>query len=149
MPGTQRDRVLGGPDWLDDNKANYVIEGKIPGDVFSQMQKMTADERTHLAMLMMPQSLLAERFKLKMHFETREMPVYELIIAKGGARLPAPNDTKPPAAAPGSASDAPPRAPQMGGNEMLTKDGVKVRNMPLDGLLTPPWFGPRRSSRGQ
>jgi uncharacterized protein (TIGR03435 family) len=138
VSSTQRDRVLGGPDWLDDSKVAYVIEGKIPDDVYSQMQKMTADERTHLAMLMM-QSLLADRFKLKAHVETREMPVYELTIARDGPKLPPPNDTKPPAATPGSAD--PPRAPQMGGGEILTKDGIRIRNLTLDGMLAPPWFG--------
>jgi len=33
-------------------------------------------------------SLLADRFHLRVHTETREMPVYALLIAKGGARLP-------------------------------------------------------------
>ncbi|HVY93134.1 MAG TPA: TIGR03435 family protein, partial [Bryobacteraceae bacterium] len=34
------------------------------------------------------QSLLADRFHLRVHTETREMPVYALVIAKGGAKLP-------------------------------------------------------------
>lgn len=33
-------------------------------------------------------SLLAERFHLRVHTETREMPVYALLVAKGGAKLP-------------------------------------------------------------
>jgi uncharacterized protein (TIGR03435 family) len=41
----------------------------------------------------MEQSLLADRFKLKVHFETREMPVYALVVAKSGAKLnPARNE---------------------------------------------------------
>lgn len=55
------------------------------------------------------------------------MPVYELSI-KNGAKLPPPNDP-----APG--------APVMGGGEQVTKDGLRVRNMTLDGMLTAPWFG--------
>ncbi len=35
----------------------------------------------------MLQTLLAERFQLKYHRETREMPVYALVIAKGGPKL--------------------------------------------------------------
>ena len=38
-------------------------------------------------MLLMLQSLLEDRFQLKLHHETREGPVYELVIAKGGRRL--------------------------------------------------------------
>lgn len=30
---------------------------------------------------------LAERFQLRAYFETRERPVYELVIAKGGSQL--------------------------------------------------------------
>jgi bla regulator protein blaR1 len=131
-------RVDNGPDWIDDQKTTYMVEGKIPEDLYAQMQRMTAAERHNQAILMM-QSLLADRFKLKVHFEMREMPVYELTIAKDGAKLPAPNDTTPAAAAPGST--APPRPPQMGGGEQVTQDGLRVRNMTLDGMLTAPWFG--------
>jgi uncharacterized protein (TIGR03435 family) len=43
----------------------------------------------------MLQSLLADRFKLAMHSETREMPVYALVAPNGGRRLkPSPSDRK-------------------------------------------------------
>jgi uncharacterized protein (TIGR03435 family) len=35
----------------------------------------------------MLQTLLAERFNLKVHHETRQLPVYELVVAKGGSKL--------------------------------------------------------------
>src|SRR6185437_323422 len=35
----------------------------------------------------MEQSLLADRFHLKAHFETRVLPVYELVPAKGGLKI--------------------------------------------------------------
>ena len=35
----------------------------------------------------MLQALLEERFKLMLHRETRQLPMYELTIAKGGAKL--------------------------------------------------------------
>ena len=80
-------RVLGGPNWIDDNdKAVYVVEGKISEDVYAELQKLTGDERSKQNNLML-QSLLADRFKLKVHFETRELPVYELVLAKGGSKL--------------------------------------------------------------
>jgi uncharacterized protein (TIGR03435 family) len=40
----------------------------------------------------MMQALLEERFKLKAHHETRQLPVYELVVAKSGARLPEPRE---------------------------------------------------------
>lgn len=43
---------------------------------------------------LMLQQLLADRFKLTLHHETKEIPVYELTVAKGGPKLP---DPRPPA----------------------------------------------------
>jgi uncharacterized protein (TIGR03435 family) len=34
-------------------------------------------------------ALLADRFQLKLHMETREQPVYKLVVAKGGAKVTA------------------------------------------------------------
>jgi uncharacterized protein (TIGR03435 family) len=38
-------------------------------------------------MRQMLQSLLADRFKLRIHWETREAPVYSLTVTKGGPKL--------------------------------------------------------------
>jgi bla regulator protein blaR1 len=130
--GVRPARVLGGPSWIDDSSKVYVIEGKIPQELFARMQTMTGDQRHNLACLML-QSLLASRFDLKVHIESREMPVYELVLAKGGAKLPSPNGEKPPASS-GS------RVQQMSGGEAITKNGVRISNMTLDDMLLPPWF---------
>ena len=81
--------VFGGPEWVD--KQIYRVEGKIPDDLFVEMQKMTTDEKQAKVNQML-RSLLADRFKLKTHLETREMPVYEL-VAKG-KELTAQGDVK-------------------------------------------------------
>lgn len=73
-----------GPDWI--NSAKYVIRGKPADSVQKAMQAMTAEERRR-QVEMMEQNLLADRFKLKAHFETRVMPVYQLIVAKNGPKL--------------------------------------------------------------
>lgn len=49
------------------------------------MQTMSSTER-RMQISLMKQSLLADRFKLKVHFVMREMPVYELVVAKGGGK---------------------------------------------------------------
>src|SRR6266702_2510442 len=76
-------RVIG-PDWI--NSTRYVIQAKPPDSIRDAMQTMTTEERTKKIDLM-KQSLLADRFQLKAHFETREMPVYRLVLAKGGSQL--------------------------------------------------------------
>jgi uncharacterized protein (TIGR03435 family) len=88
-------QVIGGPDWL--NKDPYQIKGKFPDDLETAYQKMTSDAR-HDQDRAMQQSLLSDRFHLKAHFETRVLPVYELVTAKGGLKItavPAPPERKP------------------------------------------------------
>jgi uncharacterized protein (TIGR03435 family) len=88
-------QVVGGPDWL--TKDSYLIHGKVPDDLEAAAQKMTTQERIEQNRVMQ-QSLLADRFHLKAHFEIRVLPVYELIPAKGGlkiAEVPAPLGRKP------------------------------------------------------
>ena len=50
------------------------------------MQKMTPTQQREQINLM-EQSLLAERFHLKVHFETRQMAGFELVIANGSRKL--------------------------------------------------------------
>jgi uncharacterized protein (TIGR03435 family) len=87
-------QIVGGPDWL--NKDAYDIKGKVPDEFEFTLQKMTREERINKTRLMQ-QCLLADRFHLKAHFETRVLPVYELVPAKNGLKIlavPAPPETK-------------------------------------------------------
>ena len=86
MPGTEKQgsQLIGGPEWID--KDRYEIHGKPPDELRAAIQKMSREERD-TQQEMMQQSLLAERFHLKVHFETREMPVFELLPAKGGLKI--------------------------------------------------------------
>jgi uncharacterized protein (TIGR03435 family) len=67
----------GGPAWLD--KTRFDIEAKY--DV-SQYPNLTPEQRQ--AML---QQLLADRFKVIVHHEQKEVPLYALAIAKSGAKV--------------------------------------------------------------
>jgi len=87
--GFEGKRVLGGPEWMANDQ--YEIQAKIEDSLYAAMQKMTPAQQREQVDLM-EQSLLAERFKLKVHFETREMPAYTLVIAKGGPKLTAAKD---------------------------------------------------------
>jgi uncharacterized protein (TIGR03435 family) len=79
----QDNQLVGGPAWLDTDR--YDILAKAEGEATrEQMQQML-------------QTLLAERFQLKVHRETRELPVYALVAAKGGSKLK-PTDANPSAA---------------------------------------------------
>lgn len=77
--GVQAYQVVGGPAWM--NTDGYDIEAK--------PEKETSIKE----MWLMAQSLLAERFKLALHRETRQLPVYDMIAAKGDFTPPRPNDS--------------------------------------------------------
>jgi len=81
---TDNERVLGGPAWLDTN--HYDIAARIPGDLAEARQRLSRDQQKQQISLML-QSLLAERFHLKLHFETRVLTVYALVVAKPNPHL--------------------------------------------------------------
>jgi bla regulator protein blaR1 len=74
-------QVLGGPDWLD--KDRFDIVAKAAGD------PAPGPNGPPPIMFQMMQTLLADRFKLKVHRETRDQPIYALVLANGksGAKL--------------------------------------------------------------
>ena len=76
--------MLGGPGWL--NSAKFDIEAKADESVDAEMQKLDSDAG-RLQKQKMLQALLAERFALKTHVETRELPIYALVVAKNGPKL--------------------------------------------------------------
>jgi uncharacterized protein (TIGR03435 family) len=71
-------QIVGGPPWIENQR--YNIEAKAEGNA-SQTQLM-----------LMLQGVLTDRFMLKTHRETRELPVYVLSAAKNGPQLPAPEE---------------------------------------------------------
>jgi uncharacterized protein (TIGR03435 family) len=79
-------QVTGGPSWI--NSERYDIQAKEPDSVVAKMQKLSQDQREELFRSMV-QSLLADRFKLKVGTQTKELPAYALVVAKGGPKLQA------------------------------------------------------------
>lgn len=86
LPFSSNDRVLGGPDWIRTTSDRYEVIGKIDDAHYAAIQKMSAAQQ-HEQVSRMEQSLLANRFKFRAHIETREMPRYALVGAKGGSKL--------------------------------------------------------------
>jgi uncharacterized protein (TIGR03435 family) len=77
-------RISGAPSWL--NAERYDINAKLDSSTVEALKKLSPDERRHVQEHML-QALLAERFKLTIHRETRELPIYTLVAGKGGAKL--------------------------------------------------------------
>src|SRR5450631_4448473 len=84
------ERVVGGPVWIDSN--HYDVEARIDESQLAARSTMTNQQQKEQTSLMM-QALLADRFKLSVHFESRELPIYTLAVAKGGPKLVAAKET--------------------------------------------------------
>ena len=75
----QQNQVTG-PAWLDQDE--YDIDAKAAGVVTKEQ------------MAVMLQSLVAQRFNLTQHSETRDMRVYELVVDKAGSKIHSVNGTE-------------------------------------------------------
>ena len=73
-PNPGRLRLFGAPDWV--GFSRYNITAKALGE--ARMDQMFGP---------MLQVLLEERFRLKVHRETRELPVYTMTLARGGLKI--------------------------------------------------------------
>lgn len=82
--GVEENRISGAPSWA--NSEKYDIEAKMDSSVADDLRKLSEDQRTPARQRML-QALLADRFKLRLHRENRDLPVYELVIAKNGPKL--------------------------------------------------------------
>jgi bla regulator protein blaR1 len=66
-------RIVGGPKWIDEDRFDVTatVDGTWTPQQMSEMLR----------------TLLVDRFKLAAHHETRDLPIYTLVAASGGARL--------------------------------------------------------------
>lgn len=76
--------------------ARFDIEAKMDEETVEAFKKLPRQEADDKRRLML-QGMLADRFKLIVHHETKELPMYALVVAKGGSKLKEadPNDTYP------------------------------------------------------
>jgi uncharacterized protein (TIGR03435 family) len=74
-------QLFGGPDWLDTDRWDIDAKTETPNTTMDKFRML--------------RPLLADRFQLKIHRETRELARYTLTVAKGGHKLkqPEPADT--------------------------------------------------------
>jgi uncharacterized protein (TIGR03435 family) len=78
------DQISGLPEWS--NSGSFDIEAKLDEDTAAALHKLPREERARQWELMM-QAVLADRFQLKVHHETKDLPVYDLVVAKSGLKI--------------------------------------------------------------
>jgi bla regulator protein blaR1 len=88
--GMQGARIIGAPGWVKTDRFN--IEAKVAASDAPKLKGLKPDQRW---LMLLP--VLEDRFNLKFHHESRELPTYALVIAKGGLKLKEarPGDTYP------------------------------------------------------
>jgi uncharacterized protein (TIGR03435 family) len=82
-------QIVGGPAWVDSER--FDVEAKADDQSTTQMAKLDQAARSAMERQMM-QQLLADRFHLAVHWDTKEVPVYALVLAKGGPKFSATKD---------------------------------------------------------
>jgi uncharacterized protein (TIGR03435 family) len=78
--GVQNYQIVGGPAWVGSDRYDLDAKAEKPGD------------KDQLRLML--RTLLAERFNLLVHRETREVPAYALVVGKGGAKIQRAGDSK-------------------------------------------------------
>lgn len=110
--------ISGLPAWADNT--GFDIEAKVAGQDVEALKQLKPEDR--MGML---QSVLAERFHVAVHTETKTMPIYDMVVANGGVKMTA--SPEPPAAPDAKPGDPPKnrtrlmmRPGQMDGTDMPT-----------------------------
>jgi uncharacterized protein (TIGR03435 family) len=78
--GLEDDRIFGGPAW--EKTSFFDIEAKVAPEDAAKLKSLSFPQRFQMVI-----ALLQDRCGLKFHHETRDLPVYDLVVAKGGSKL--------------------------------------------------------------
>jgi uncharacterized protein (TIGR03435 family) len=71
--GVQSNRILGGPEWIASERYDIVAKA--------------ASAVPKARLMLMLQTLLEDRFQLRLHRETKELPIYALVAGKNGPKI--------------------------------------------------------------
>lgn len=78
-------QLEGMPSWA--RSRRYIIQAVMPSDMPHLPRRQLFQLQNEML-----RSLLANRFRLKVHWATKLLPVYELVVAKGGPKMKLKND---------------------------------------------------------
>ncbi len=107
--GVRDFQIAGGPAWIGSDRYDITAkpEKAASGDQVKEMMK----------------SLLADRWKLQFHRETKELPTYALVVAKGGPKLKK-----------SDADQGTPDRPGRGGMMRMGRGQLDAQGIPIEGL---------------
>ncbi len=108
-----REQIIGLPGWA--NSASFDIDAKFDIETMAKLKAASRDEDTKLRRTMM-EAMLNDRFQLKVHPETKELPIYELTLAKSGSKM---TEAKP----------GDPKGSMNSSNQKLTVEGIPISSL--------------------
>jgi len=82
--GVNNYQLSAGPDWVGSDL--YDVQAKMDEETMNALRALSP-EQAKLARQHMMRALLTDRFKLAIHHETKQFPIYKLVVAKGGPKL--------------------------------------------------------------
>lgn len=82
--GAEIRNIFGGPDWI--KSEHYDINATFGDSVSEKLARLSAVDRRDQIFLML-RSAMEQRFGLKIKHEQREVPVFALVVTKGGPRF--------------------------------------------------------------
>jgi uncharacterized protein (TIGR03435 family) len=84
-------QIVGLLGWMGTDKYDITTKDEAQGPSESGLKEMNDKQREQIRdrLLGKLRVMLSARFQLKFHRETKEMPVYGLMIAKGGVKMEA------------------------------------------------------------
>jgi uncharacterized protein (TIGR03435 family) len=77
-------QILDGPGWM--RSTRFDIQATTDAETDAMLRGMSS-EQDRMVKRRMVQRLLEDRFAMKLHRETRVLPAYDLVVAKGGSKL--------------------------------------------------------------
>ena len=83
-------QISGGPGWIGTQRFDVMARPEgAPADGQADFAKMNDDQRKTMRVQIGERlrALLADRFQLVVHRETKEQPIYALVVAKNGSKL--------------------------------------------------------------
>src|SRR5688572_10762375 len=129
--GLEENQVVGGPSWIDSD--GFDVEARATGNASPDQVRL------------MLRALLASRFALRTHSETRQLPIYDMTLSardgKPGARMrPSGPECAPltlPRAATGGGPPPPPPPPELGGVYLgATREGYRCPRVFFYGYIS-------------
>jgi uncharacterized protein (TIGR03435 family) len=127
----KRFEIDGGPGWIDSDTYDITAKPTVDPNPGATSKEAYANVQ------LMLQTLLEDRYALKVHHETKELPVYALVVAKGGLKVQPsdcvkPDAPPPPSPAPGHAQPAfcdNIRVSRSGQNLVMTGTGITMARL--------------------